>query len=176
MLLCVCICVRVHVCECVVKATVCCCNKGTHDTLSPQGRSLLPCPGPGQRWAGARSAVGTALWEDLSLDRPWVPTSLSVTLSSLAWAGSCPQHTTSPTREGGEEAEGRSCPFLRARPERDTHFLPRPAGQNLDSGHTHCWERSAIFQPSRQSPPRLGASSTKHRKGRPGAREHPTLP
>lgn len=55
---------------------------------------------PSQRWAGARSAVGAALREDLSLDPPWVPTSPGVTLSSLAWAGSCPQCTTPPTREG----------------------------------------------------------------------------
>lgn len=79
MLLCVCVCVSVHVCECVVKATECCCNKGTHDTLPPQGGSLLPFldpvrggqgQGPGQQW-------------DLSLDPPWVPTSPGVTLSSL---------------------------------------------------------------------------------------------
>ena len=50
--------------------------------------------------------MGATLWEDLRLDPPWVPTSPGVTLSSLAWAGSCPQRATLPTREGGEAAEG----------------------------------------------------------------------
>lgn len=75
MLLCACVCVIVPVCECVVKAIVWCCNNGTHDALPPQGGSLLPCPAPSQSWAGARSAVGAALWEGLCLDPPWVLTS-----------------------------------------------------------------------------------------------------